>query len=423
MLETHCRTLALEAGIKRLPDEVLSMIFELGHLGATPCAFALRVSHVCRRFRGIALSTPCLWTKVSPGYSLDQTHSFLSRSGQVGLDICIPWRASLGGEDKYDDILRILGSESHRWTCLRIASNDAEPRLRKLGITNFPCLLNLQCDSDAGTPSFNTPSLQRINGTLCDPDVKFAYQSQLSILDVIFYERRNIEVVEFSRAVHEMRNLREFSLTMEACDCVEMPPNTAKPEFERHSVLIDKISFSIKNGCDYKIVGPVYSAVSFLFATTFTLSLEHLEGGDTIDFLYDCEQNMVPYGSSVIINITNLSDPNLEWSWFYLLDTLTQTCRIAHTIHFNAPSARFVSPSEPFDSESGYHTLRNLRFECCDRLSPHDIMKLVNQFMLNEDLDDHESIQSLGIFSCRGIREQFLINLGERLSGKLEWTI
>lgn len=55
----------LDAPIAILPDEVLALVFEEGrHLQDRPVHFGIIASHVIRRWRTVALSTPRLWTSI-----------------------------------------------------------------------------------------------------------------------------------------------------------------------------------------------------------------------------------------------------------------------------------------------------------------------------------------------------------------------
>ncbi|TDL13571.1 hypothetical protein BD410DRAFT_399393 [Rickenella mellea] len=86
------KPLVLEDGIKRLPDDVLAIIFEMGcHFNEDDLyQFAVCVSHVSHRFRGVALATPLLWTTIQDSYGENEIREFISRSGQLDLHIKRP---------------------------------------------------------------------------------------------------------------------------------------------------------------------------------------------------------------------------------------------------------------------------------------------------------------------------------------------
>ncbi|TDL17716.1 hypothetical protein BD410DRAFT_538771 [Rickenella mellea] len=428
-LGTRCMPLVLEEGIKHLPDEILTLIFESGHYLSEDNSFALRVSRVCQRFRSVALETPLLWTRLSPTYSLCQTQNFMSRSVHMGLDVLIPWETGLPRDEteNVEEKHRILASQSHRWTRLTTYCEDADNTFKRLGITSFPNLQYLEYNSDSGFPSLSMPSLTEVHGSLWDfVQVEIPCCSQLSWVNLRFLDNEYIDATAFSHAVHEMQSLRRLFLTMDACARVtthDSPLSSFKPEFVPHSVRIDTLDITIKDETASEIAGPVYAALSFLLAETFSLSLENLSGGYSraMDYLCDCNQKWFPYGYDVTIKITNPTYPHSDMEDFYLLDQLTQNCEIAHTIHLDVPVVNFVCPRQHLvaNRRNGYYSLRNLRFQNCDQLTIEEVMCLVQQLMFN--MDENHGLQLLEIFSCGGIRENALINLGHTLGRRLKW--
>ncbi|TDL21290.1 hypothetical protein BD410DRAFT_312282 [Rickenella mellea] len=79
--------LVMENGVKTMPDEIISLIFEAGHYLTNGCKFSTLVSHVSRRFHQVALRTPLLWSRLSGWYTDIQVQTFLRRSGQVDLEV------------------------------------------------------------------------------------------------------------------------------------------------------------------------------------------------------------------------------------------------------------------------------------------------------------------------------------------------
>ncbi|KAH8116384.1 hypothetical protein DFH11DRAFT_1207260 [Phellopilus nigrolimitatus] len=81
---------SLFAGVATLPNEILGHIFLAG---CTPDAygafFVLAVSHVCRKFRAIALRMPSLWTILTNSQTEEQLAMFLERSKSLDLTISI----------------------------------------------------------------------------------------------------------------------------------------------------------------------------------------------------------------------------------------------------------------------------------------------------------------------------------------------
>ncbi|KLO08302.1 hypothetical protein SCHPADRAFT_1001047 [Schizopora paradoxa] len=73
----------LSKGINSLPEELLTKIFQFAVWGEgrNGGKQAVRLSHVCRSFRGIALEKPGLWTTLFSGASETQLETFISRGG------------------------------------------------------------------------------------------------------------------------------------------------------------------------------------------------------------------------------------------------------------------------------------------------------------------------------------------------------
>ncbi|KAI0253701.1 hypothetical protein BJV78DRAFT_1299830 [Lactifluus subvellereus] len=72
--------------VNRLPVEILIHIF--GFLGAG--SFVVPVSHVCRRWRSIALCTPSLWTVIREDDDILTSMCFMERSQNMTLDVSFP---------------------------------------------------------------------------------------------------------------------------------------------------------------------------------------------------------------------------------------------------------------------------------------------------------------------------------------------
>ncbi|TDL14191.1 hypothetical protein BD410DRAFT_866187 [Rickenella mellea] len=122
--------LVLEDGIRRLPDELLARIFEIGHLTCHGCKFALHASHVSSRFRQVALQTPLLWAKFSALYKNEQ----------------------------------MLGAHSSRWASLAIADTEVE-EMTAAGLNAFHNLKHLTYHGDSeldGLDGWNMPMWARI---------------------------------------------------------------------------------------------------------------------------------------------------------------------------------------------------------------------------------------------------------------------
>src|SRR5882757_2973135 len=71
--------------VNRLPPELLVHIFSF--LGGG--AFVVPASHVCRRWRDVALDTPSLWTVIREEDDIFAAQSFMERSRHAKLDVSV----------------------------------------------------------------------------------------------------------------------------------------------------------------------------------------------------------------------------------------------------------------------------------------------------------------------------------------------
>ncbi|TDL27992.1 hypothetical protein BD410DRAFT_338570 [Rickenella mellea] len=163
-LQRRSASLVLEHGIKNMPDEILAHVFEAGHQMSEYSEFALRVSHVSHRFRQVSLQTHLLWTRLSSEHPDHQTETFISRSGQLNLQVTVStgWRNSV---DNLRSSLRLIGPHSGRCSrlLLRTFAHHHLEMMDEVGLTHFP---RLQYISQAAPMSlqWNMPLLSHFKG-------------------------------------------------------------------------------------------------------------------------------------------------------------------------------------------------------------------------------------------------------------------
>ncbi|KAJ7651218.1 hypothetical protein FB45DRAFT_1078799 [Roridomyces roridus] len=115
---------AVLSAVRRVPHELITEIFVWTLGGQTWFRPPWYLAFICRSWRGIALSTPCLWSFLllggTPPHSLARTSSILEtllyRSSNAPLDImisCYAW-------DMYAAQLDMLSAHRNRWRTLRI---------------------------------------------------------------------------------------------------------------------------------------------------------------------------------------------------------------------------------------------------------------------------------------------------------------
>lgn len=126
----------------RLPVELIARIFHLGvlsaphpdHVPAHEPSFEVLVSHVCRYWRAVALSTPSLWAIIVFRYftDLDRAQVYLSRTGSAQLldihvDTCAENEHVPGltlFRDEFQPVFDIVVPHIARWRSLSLKVRD-----------------------------------------------------------------------------------------------------------------------------------------------------------------------------------------------------------------------------------------------------------------------------------------------------------
>lgn len=149
-----------EDGFDLLPDELLAMILEQVHesdgLSEFVAHVPVRLSHVNRRFREVALNCPNLWTLVSCFYKSKMLRLFLKRSGSnTGLTIL------LGGDPQARARQwRQLYAFSHRWKNVSVAMKSLTPSEEKNWPFSVPLelpRLDILCIASKNYRNFSLP--------------------------------------------------------------------------------------------------------------------------------------------------------------------------------------------------------------------------------------------------------------------------
>ncbi|KLO07857.1 hypothetical protein SCHPADRAFT_932158 [Schizopora paradoxa] len=120
-------------GLARLPNEILSLIFKATistSLDRRRMPFLL--ASVCRRFRGVAFSSPQLWSYVCTSWkNLEALEVRLLRSQEANLDIEIGSSDSYGAKinpEWFNTFLTLVGAHVRRWGRLAIRSSVSRCR-------------------------------------------------------------------------------------------------------------------------------------------------------------------------------------------------------------------------------------------------------------------------------------------------------
>ncbi|TDL13653.1 hypothetical protein BD410DRAFT_387247 [Rickenella mellea] len=127
-VQKECIPLAFQDGVKHLPDEILMCIFEFGHQATSSTKFSFDVSHVCRRFRDIALVTPRLWARLHGNAKSampmrpELVELLKSRFKQEDVEAIVSIRSLNHFNHYYHErcVIEMASEYSHRWSYLQI---------------------------------------------------------------------------------------------------------------------------------------------------------------------------------------------------------------------------------------------------------------------------------------------------------------
>ncbi|TDL14661.1 hypothetical protein BD410DRAFT_809564 [Rickenella mellea] len=365
--------LVLEDGIRRLPDELLANIFELGHLSADDEDYALRgVSHVSLRFRTVSLKTPILWTKLSVTYTEAQIQTFLSRSGDLDLEI----DTFHSNKSKIEPFLKILGRYSHQWV--------------ELFTWKMPALSHIECYSSHFLPGVTFPA-------------------QLMTLEMTLEDTDAVDIGALAQALQSMRNLRNLSVQLSDCDCADY--ETDWKRLKLHSVQIDNLTIGMSEGTVFEVAQGAYDALSFLTAAAVEISLDNDGGGPQFDYLQTSDGDFFPFGTIIVIHISKCINV-LE-----LCSAIGQYYEIAHTIHFDVPlEMHFTAGIHDNVECTPFPSIRNIEFHNCNLLCEEHI-----KFMLEHSL--FAEVEDFKLASCSKISEDFLLDCRDEFGEKIQWTL
>lgn len=115
-LKEECWDNILVRGIAELPDELLALVFELAYDNDTDGShLAIQLSHVCRRFRAVALHTPRLWSTLAASQRPDEYQTFISRSRTADLTIIVDFPFRKPSFMLIADFMNDVFPLSNRW--------------------------------------------------------------------------------------------------------------------------------------------------------------------------------------------------------------------------------------------------------------------------------------------------------------------
>ncbi|TDL23549.1 hypothetical protein BD410DRAFT_802772 [Rickenella mellea] len=403
-LQRRSNPLILEDGIRRLPDELLARIFEIGHLSTGKCDASLRASHVSSRFRQIALQTPLLWTRINARYTKEQMQTFLSRAGNLGLDVICRFCPRKG-----NPFLDVVGSLSSRWASLTIMDFSQASMISGAGLTAFPNLKYIsQYYAGPKLSEWDMPSLSHHVGR--SVSISNQQLSQLTSLEVHFVEDY-LDVPSLARAFYQAKNLQDLSLRFINCKPEYTPSLKAEEIPPPHSFSVNslKITISGDGSVVHDFIQPMNSALAHLSPLEVDISLE----STPITCLYDARGEIFPHGSTIKLRIARSCD------LLDILARLVRRCDIARSVHFEAPMGYFSAKTLQTCDWSDFSSLRHLRFQNCDGLLEEYVKTIASNLFFDEA---EKGIQLLEFVSCKRISEDFLLNLSDDYGERVKWS-
>ncbi|TDL21266.1 hypothetical protein BD410DRAFT_868305 [Rickenella mellea] len=416
VLRKSCMPLILANGVKSLPDEILCLIFEAGHIMTVGCTFATTVSHVSQRFREVSLRTPLLWTRISVLSSSAQNLAFISHTGGIGLDVStgVPWTS----RHRVESFFEILRPTTPRWSHLRLYRMDDWVTMELLGLAELPNLQFLHHGCKIGFVGWKLPRLSRISGFehSFTPGSSFV-PSQLTSFEMKL-DTVTVDVISLYLTLRSMVNLEALSLTVRDRSKLSISDDII-PIRDPRSVHINTLQLNIRDMTCYQVVEPMYYALSYLSASSVQITLDNLP--DQIPLTYG-EDIAFPYGSKIHIRLSQIATSYYPWNSSGLLAELVHGCPIAETISVEAPTTGYILPRSYSEDRMNAHSLREVQFKYCDRLTEDEVEDLVAKLMLD---DEGIGLQSLEILYCKGISEDFLLHLSDipGVGQKLKWTL
>ncbi|TDL30160.1 hypothetical protein BD410DRAFT_54675 [Rickenella mellea] len=437
--ESGCILFSAQKGINSLPDEILRIIFEIGHDDQDfehGSELSLAVSGVSRQFRRVALESPWIWRRLSNNQSVGQLELFITRSRTVGLEVAInpcedPY-IDRGRHQEYygkriaiPDFMDIVTKQSHRWTSFYFATEDRDeeiPELSEYPLLNLPLLTSLTCDfepteggGDEDEISYlfddwRTPNLRRVcimGGAVIEiPEIS----SDLTSCDLRFYAPDLSSCSEFDpdqcvnlRTLYSLTSLVTLSLHfhgIHASQCISELTSITLPNLK-------SLDTSFRLCAIDRVIQPLFAAFQFPELINLTINLIQLS---EIDYFLALSK----------ISIDAKRYPSI------------QTLRLAIGHHIvsmdDVPGFCTDLPSLTEVIMEGMDFIRNprgglnisrfprkIRFKCCDTLDDVDLANIIDAAEKNN--------QELEFVNCRSLSPLNLRKGKARLGGRLRFRI
>lgn len=168
--------------VGRLPPEMLLRIFKYA-ANATPSLLHHTVTHVCHRWRCIALDASCLWQELDPtGLSEEPTSVYLARSREVPLTVTL--QAGRNGFSVDHPSIRLVLNEFPRIRHLTIHGVEfAQALLSRRYAKSSSCMESLVIDNKYGAGSSRSVALRDACPTFCAMELSSFHTLRITGLD------------------------------------------------------------------------------------------------------------------------------------------------------------------------------------------------------------------------------------------------
>ncbi|TDL14883.1 hypothetical protein BD410DRAFT_845661 [Rickenella mellea] len=404
-LQQRSAPFVLEDGIQRVPDEILAHIFEAGHQTSEHSEFALPVSHVSHRFREVSLRTPVLWTRLSSEHPKDQTEAYLTRSGQMDLQVTL---SNHPGE-QFRSSLQLIGLHSERWSRLLLRMNPEDQGIiEEVGLTHFPRLRSIfhRLNIKPTGLQWHMPLLSQFDG-YCSQfprNVTFPFLSQLTSTALCFSDYGPFDMTSLAHVLYRMSNLRNLSLEFQTFEAVDNDLNFALETPKPQSVHIDSLKITFRNSVAADLVIALYDILEYL--TTSQLDICVMTHGNLLNFLKDA--GIFNHTSTMRLQFGH---PCSLWLAINLIRGYCKSLRSLRIekSYFNAVA--YIPRHWP-----DIPNLRLLQFYDC-------IMQEANVEPMARALLRCEDLQSLEFISCLKLSEEYLLNLRDIVGERLTWSL
>lgn len=413
-LQPKLRRLIFDRGMASLPAELLARILELSLENGSeedklvPSKLArietLTFSHVCRRFRGIAVSLPKVWNTVSNRMRLEAVQTCLSRSADSNLRVGL--ELAKASATSCSDFLAVVAPESHRWERFDVKLDlsrvtqedfsDMRAALASCGVLKVPSLRNLTIVAnepplatlsalDAAAIQFynscNLPSLERLSALNFIPRLPLG-GACLKSCTIELYHRDNLpwDIALVSQFLVDCPELEDLILHLRSEDLL-----TLEPISEMHLPRLKSFDFC----------APVHQGTTPIHRFMRKLIIPSVSSM-TIEFdLYDrdLEDDWIRHffpGSNQYDHLTNLS---IQLCWmFYLADDAIER------ILTRFPSVRNLSIEAPnyqgpdANAKGGLPALKTLRLKNCNSFDSFELRNLLARLRAVPGGDEFEKL-------------------------------